>query len=110
MSNIDVNEVELNGVKYVRKDSVSAPAVPGDIQIVVADRGFVYIGKVEITPEYTVLRNAQNIRMWGTTKGLGELVSGPLGKTQLDPVGTVRIPNRAVISIIDVEQSKWKLL
>lgn len=111
MSNIDVNEVELNGVKYVRKDSVSFPAaVPGDIQIVVADRGFVYIGKVEITSEYTILRKAQNIRIWGTSRGLGELVSGPREQTKLDPVGTVRIPNRAVISIIDVEQSKWKLL
>jgi hypothetical protein len=49
------------------------------------------------------------LRVWGTTKGLGELVNGPLSGTKLDKVGILRIPNRAIISIIDVEQKAWTL-
>lgn len=102
--------IRIDDVEYVRADA--QPKTEGEIKIVVADRGFVYIGKLptlEQSDAFTVIRCAHNLRIWGTTKGLGELVNGPTSKTVLDKVGTVRIPNRAVISIIDVEQSKWKL-
>ena len=78
------------------------------LAIVVLDRGFVYIGKVTIEGDWCVIENAKNIRVWGTTKGLGELVSGPTSTTKLDQVGTVRAPMRAVISVIDVDSAKWK--
>jgi hypothetical protein len=77
--------------------------------IVVADRGFVYVGKVDIDDQWCVVTGAKNIRYWGTTKGLGELVNGPLKDTKLDDVGVVRIPMRAVISVIEVNGDKWKL-
>lgn len=78
------------------------------ISIVVADRGFVYVGDVEHDGEWCVVRNARNIRIWGTTKGLGELaLGGPTANTKLDVVGVVRIPARAVISMIDTEAAKW---
>ena len=78
--------------------------------IVVLDRGFVYVGDVEADDNYCTITNAQNIRYWGTTKGLGELVQGgPTEKTKLDMVGTVRAPMRAVISIIDTEKEKWNV-
>jgi hypothetical protein len=54
-----------------------------------------------------VIRNAQNIRQWGPSKGLGELVTGPTKTTILDPVGTVRAPMRAVISVIE---AKWNAI
>ena len=103
--------ITIDDVKYVRADSVDdAKKYEGDIKIIVADRGFVYIGNAEESDDFVRLTNASNLRVWGTTKGLGELVNGPLSGTKLDKVGTLRIPNRAVISIIEVEQAKWKLL
>ena len=78
------------------------------LAIVVLDRGFVYIGKVTIENDWCLIENAKNIRVWGTTNGLGELVNGPTKTTKLDSVGTLRAPMRAVISVIDVEQDKWK--
>jgi len=76
--------------------------------IVVLDRGFVYVGDVEHNGEWCVIKNAQNIRSWGTTKGLGELaLGGPTKDTKLDLVGTVRAPAKAVISLIDTEADKW---
>lgn len=97
--------IRIDNVEYVRADSV-APR-EGDIKIVVLDRGFVYIGCVKIDGDFVVITGAKNIRAWGTSKGLGELVNGPLSSTKLDSVGTVRAPLRALISMIDVEQAKW---
>jgi hypothetical protein len=100
--------IKIDDVEYVRADTLDdAKKYEGEIKIVVLDRGFVYIGRVEETDNFVVIRNASNIRVWGTSKGLGELVNGPLANTKLDKVGTVRAPNRALISLIDVEQSKW---
>ena len=41
--------------------------------IVVLDRGFVYVGDVQISDNWCVVSNAKNIRCWGTSRGLGEL-------------------------------------
>lgn len=97
--------IMIDDVKYVRADAV--PDTKGDVKIVVLDRGFVYVGRVSIDGDFLIIANAKNIRFWGTTKGLGELVNGPLKDTKLDPVGTVRAPMRALISLIDVVESKW---
>jgi len=83
-------------------NSMVQTAVVRDLgtQIVVADRGFVYVGKVSIDVEMARITNARNIRVWGTTKGLGELVNGPTSKTALDEVGEVLVPMKAVIHFI----------
>jgi len=76
-------------------------------QIVVLDRGFVYVGTVALTKDWCTITNAQNIRRWGTTRGLGQLAQeGPQPNTVLDPAGTVRAPMRAVIAMIDC--TGWK--
>ena len=76
--------------------------------IVVADRGFVYVGDVNIVSDWCNVTNARNIRQWGTERGLGQLaLEGPTPKSVLDAIGTVRIPMRAVISVIDTEAAKW---
>ena len=76
--------------------------------IAVLDRGFVYVGEIEISDEWVVIKNARNIRIWGTMRGLGQLaLEGPTDKTKLDDVGTVRAPKKALIHIIDTEASKW---
>nr|WP_294577657.1 hypothetical protein [uncultured Rhodopila sp.] len=69
-------------------------------QIVVMDRGWVYVGKVFCEGDMVRIENARNIRRWGTTQGLGELRDGPKPNTQLDPAGTVLTPLRAVIHFI----------
>lgn len=68
--------------------------------IVVLDRGFVYVGQVTEQVDRLVIRNARNIRRYGTTKGLGELRNGPLENTVLDDCGQVIVYLRAVISLI----------
>ena len=76
--------------------------------IVVVDRGFVYVGTVEVDEDWCIITNASNIRIWGTKRGLGQLaIDGPQPDTKLDPSGTVRVPIRAVVSLLDTEVSKW---
>jgi hypothetical protein len=76
--------------------------------IAVLDRSFVYVGNIEISDDWCVITNAKNIRYWGTTKGLGQLaLEGPTEKTKLDDAGTVRVPKKALIHLIDSEASKW---
>lgn len=77
----------------------SAASLNGQ-HIVVLDRGFVYVGEVSHEGDFLILHNAKNIRRWGTSKGLGELVSGPTPSTVVDPVGEVKAPYRAVIHLI----------
>jgi len=80
------NELEINGITYVRKDSLKI----GEKRIIVADRGWVFVGDCTDNNDGTVtIHNAQNIRRWGTTKGLGELIDGPLDSTEYDDYGTV---------------------
>lgn len=77
--------------------------------IVVVDRGFVYVGHASVIDDWCVIDRARNIRIWGTTGGLGELArTGPTDQTRLDDVGIVRVPMHALISLIDTEESLWK--
>ena len=77
-------------------------------QIAVLDRGFVYVGDCEVDGDWLTIANAQNVRRWGTQRGLGELAAfGPQPKTQLDAAGTVRAPLRSLVCLVDCEPGKW---
>jgi len=106
------NEIEVNGVKYIRKDSVKETKIfIGDIKIVILQRGWVYIGRFERNGNDCKLINAYNIRLWGTTKGLPELVHGPTSSTKLDKCeGIVEFDWLTVIHTITVNKIAWEKL
>lgn len=87
---------------------------PADIKygycVVVLDRGFVYVGDATKQEDTLLLLNARNVRVWGTKKGLHQLVnSGPLSDTKLDEAtDAVVIPWRAVISMHQTKEDLWK--
>ena len=70
---------------------------PSGQHIVVLDRGFVYVGEITIDSEWVRIKHARNIRVWGTTHGLGELRNGPLSATKLDECGIVVAPRKSLI-------------
>lgn len=76
-------------------------------KIVVLQRGWVVVGDVAKDGSELVITDASVIRRWGTKKGLGELVSGPTASTVLDPAGTIRAHELAVVLTIDVDAEKW---
>lgn len=74
-------------------------------QIVIAQRGWVFIGNVEKKESNFVIKDASVVRVWGTTKGLGEIAkSGPIkDKTILDSCPDVTIHELSIIARIDCE-------
>ena len=71
--------------------------------IVVLQRGWVVLGTlVSETPDKVTLENTSVIRIWGTTKGLGEIAAnGPTKNTILDPCGTVEFhPQTSIMTIV----------
>lgn len=82
---------------------------PEKVQILVLHCGWVVVGKREtLTGPEVVLNNAQVVRRWGTTKGIGEIATGgPTRETVLDPCGTVRVHELAVVMTIDCDTDKW---
>lgn len=106
----EITELEVNGVKYIRKDMASKTEFTGDIKIVILQRGWVYVGRFERTGNDCKLHNASCIRTWGTTKGLQELVNGVTSKTVLDKCeGVVEFDWLTVVHTITCNSSKWTL-
>lgn len=105
-----INELRINGVDYVRKDSISKQEFTGDIKIVILQRGWVMVGKLERNGSECKLHNASVIRSWGTTKGLGEIAeNGPLSNTKLDKCyGVVEFDYLTVVASISVREEQWK--
>lgn len=102
------NTITIDNQKYVRADQAGEPT---PMQIVVADRGWVFVGNVTYNDDGVTIANARCIRYWGTDAekpGLGYLaLNGPTAKTKLDSSGTVRVPKYAHVMSLDTEASKW---
>src|SRR5262245_15148327 len=77
-----------------------------DTRILVLDRGFVVIALVEKHPDraFWLRCRSRTIRVWGTTKGLAELVAGPTAATKLDGLVVEDIPMRAILREIHAEE------
>ena len=71
-------------------------------QIVVIDSGFVHVGDCYLDGEMLRIENCVNIRRWGTTKGLGELIAGPKKETVADHCGLVLVPIGRVVFFLKV--------
>jgi len=79
-----------------------------NIQIIIAQRGWVFVGEVSEEGDKVVIKNAKNIRRWGTTKGLGEIaMGGPTEHTVLDEMGTVTLHALTIVARIDCDSGKW---
>ena len=98
------DSVTINGIKYVRE------TVPGEIKIMILQRGFVYVGRVTRSGNQVTISKAQNIRQWGTTRGLGEIATaGPTEKTKMDPAGTVTCHELGVVAELACNQAAWEV-
>ena len=96
--------VVVDGMKYVPEKSEG-----GQVRIVILQRGWVKVGKFYQDGSNCRLENCSTVRIWGTSKGLGEIASGgPTEKTILDKEPTCRFHELTIIAMIDCEESKWE--
>ena len=104
-----VNELTINGTKYIRGDIAIKQEVVGDIKIVILQRGWVMVGRFERNGSDCKLHNASVIRSWGTTKGLGEIALKPTKDTKLDKCnGLVQFDYLTVVAMVDCDEKGWK--
>lgn len=98
--------IVVNGKTYYSNPQAE---ITGDLKIVILQRGWVMIGKLERNGSECKLHNASVIRNWGTTRGLGELATeGKKKDTKLDPCGgVVEFDYLTVVATIAVDASKW---
>ena len=96
------SSIVVEGTEYVPKTPSESP-----VKIVILQRGWVVIGRFSQDGDACKLEDASVIRVWGTTKGLGELVAGPTSKTVLDKAGTVRFHALTAVAMLDAEESAW---
>ena len=99
------NEVSItiDGVDsvFVRKDTLAQSIPMTAKRIIVAERGWIFVGDCEDHEDGSVtIHNAKNIRRWGTTAGLGELANGPTDNTRSDNYGTVRCTPIVSIAVV----------
>lgn len=100
-------EIVVDGIKYY---STMPKEHDGDIKIVILQRGWCMVGRFERDGSECKLHNASVIRIWGTTKGLGEIAEGgPTGDTVLDKCnGLVEFDYLTVIASVSCNEDNWK--
>jgi len=104
-----MDSVTVNGKLYYSEKPQNTE-YNGEYKIVVLQRGWVLIGKLEELGNRCKLHQASVIRNWGTTKGLGELAKeGPKPSTKLDPCnGIVEFDILTMVLSISVNEDLWK--
>ena len=87
---------------------INMPNDQKEIRIVIAQRGWVFVGEYSIEGDNVIIDNGGTIRHWGTTKGLGEIAAGgPTETTIIDRSPRVTLHRLAVVATIDANADKW---
>ena len=106
--------ITINNDVYVLESDVKVQLAKKNVkptkrQIVILNRGWVVVGDYSEKGDECYLTNASVIRVWGTTKGLGELAEkGPLTNTKLDPCPNVTFHKLTMVARMDVLEENWK--
>lgn len=111
---MNLNELTLGQIKELqclftsKQDSICCEENLGT-QIVILQRGWVFVGNMTKKGSACKLVNAQTIRVWGTSKGLGEIAeSGPTSSTKLDPCPEVTFHELTIIATIKCDEKAWQ--
>ncbi len=103
---MSLETITLDDVEYVRKDSCESKSTTK--QIVVLQRGHVVVGDVLRTDADVSIKNCSVIRVWGTSRGLGEIAeNGPTDKTKLDKCPDIFVHPLSVVLYMNTNKSNW---
>jgi len=103
---IEANEMTLNGVKYVRADSIKEPKPNGNRCVVIVDRGWIYAGDVERKDGRILLTRALWVFNWSSVGFDGVLKNPKSEKVSLRKVDhIVDIPEASEIYCVHVDDN-----
>jgi len=109
MKTININNEVYVLESDVKKELAKKNVKPTKKQIVILNRGWVVMGNYSEKGDECTLTDASVIRVWGTTKGLGELAeNGVQPNTKLDPCPDVHFHKMVVVARMNVNEDKWK--
>lgn len=95
-----------NGTKPEKVGSAPATLIDKGRYIVIGNRGNVVVGDLAISGSAGYMKNASVIRVWGTSKGLGQLaLEGATSKTILDPCGEFEFDVLTTCGMIPVKSN-----
>lgn len=90
------NTITIDNTVYVRHDSIQKHHELGGREVVVLDKGFIFVGNTEETETGLWIRNASNVRRW-EKGGFGGMVRDPKGAAVvLDESGDLFVPTHAI--------------
>lgn len=112
---IDIDSLTIGQARQIAamvgsaQQSSATPSQDHGLCILVADHGWVFVGRVREEGDRFLMDDSQCVRRWGTTNGLEELAdSGPLPNTKLDAPTRLRIiPRESVKFIVACNAAAW---
>lgn len=110
---MNINELKVGEAKelasmFSGKAKIKKTITDGGIRICVLQRGWIVVGRYSQSGSECTLKDANVIRTWGTSKGLGEIASGgPTTSTKLDPCPDVYFHELVGVFQMKCEESKW---
>ena len=103
----NVKTISIDGVNYVRADSVR-PAVTGNRAVVVVDRGWIFAGNVTRENGRIKLSDALHVFSW-KVKGFAGMIDDPkAAQADLRPCADVDIPAGAEVFCVPVSDDWGK--
>lgn len=102
---VQTDEITVNGVAYVRADSLPVAKPNGNRAVVVVDRGWIFAGDVTRENGRIRLSRALHVFKWESI-GFAKMVE--TAKADLRPIADVDLPEGAEIFCVPVSKN-WGL-
>jgi hypothetical protein len=106
MTTIMSNNLTVNGVEYIRADSISAAKPNGNRAVVVVDRGWIFAGDVTREDGRIRLSRAAWVFRWESC-GFSKVIEDP-SNADIRPIDDIDIPEGAEIFCVPVSEN-WGL-
>jgi hypothetical protein len=104
--NTSIETIEINGVAYVRADSIPAVKPNGNRAVIVVDRGWIFAGDVTRQDGRIRLSRAVWVFRWESC-GFSKVIEDP-SKADIRPMADVDMPDGAEIFCVPVADD-WGL-
>ena len=104
--NTSIETIEINGVAYVRADSIPAAKPNGNRAVIVVDRGWIFAGDVTRQDGRIRLSRAVWVFRWESC-GFSKVIEDP-SNADIRPMADVDMPDGAEIFCVPVSDD-WGL-
>ncbi len=105
-----VQTISIDGINYVKANTVSAPPEGEEYRITVVDnRGLMFVGWIDLTSDerFLTIRNARCVIYWGTDEHVAQLTSGPRDETKLGAMADVVIDKEKIVFSYRTDPEEW---